>query len=1393
MDILIQTLYRYSPFSNSQIPAMHEILVTDIGSYVRFESCNRRFKLRFKNEEIARQLPHYYLMRQTLLDPVLQETGRKREEEWEASLSNYGLVDLTANRNQSLNNGATSWLDFSRSIASLSLGQSAFGREIEVEGHVGAFVLKGRIDFVIIRWVDGQPILRLVECKASRKDQTYQRIQIALYRLLVSQLLQEGSISIAGLQLQSDQIECVVVRIDEQTNTIEDALQKPSFNLETETADLLRLTAADGALNHTITTDLADIPFQLDGKCNDCIYSVHCLTESARERRLELLGLEPTTIRVLRNARVNTLDELAALDSAGPQAATIRKTPGFTENLDRLSAKAKTRLRKLPSGNQNIEAYDVESLSFSGQGQLPLHEINGQRLVRVYLTVEYDYVENRLVALVAHVTNSPGQLRTGFSDRGGRWQPTPIVQEQVGDSELQALRGEDVVCKIETQWTGDYTADTQTERELIERFFREVTTAIAATSDVDEAPIHFYLWSRQEMTRLIEGCTRASSTLLAHLQELLGCRESLEQMIYSSLQDEVDHRFALAWSGRDLAVVSTLRWFGQRFHWRRLINGQEVNLDHAFRQDLFDFKINLPIDSRGQWLEDSPLEHEFEIRWRYLKSLSVPYWRAYWGTLPDPNDSKLETELANAIRRYQSASQPNYLQEYLRARSHFLRWIEERIRFKNVDIVKPLINIPALQNFSLEVNTIATAAIDFLQLDYHIKRTNWIADHLVPPIYRIPSGRTMPVSNVRVVRQQKWNIEIEATIDLSNYDLDYEVFKAGCTIENGDFLRLTPCHPQDPRQGQTIGQLLRAGSTCVVQRLDWERRLIRLSVMIMKASAYLFSSYSTPSYDSATLDESPSEFIAGKVEKRLSDQKNNSVCQWLDPTAPAIPALPPLPPETLEQCQRFLDSFQVPATPSPYPLAADQQAAILEGLEARIQLLQGPPGTGKTETTAIATFLRVLARRKVGDVILIAAPTHTAVDTLLLRLNQRLPALQDHATALGLVVLPIRLIRLDPKEEEAGKFADTSIVTMESAGAPQLKQHCSDAVIIVGGTTNGLLKAYRKFRQLAATLIIDEASMLVFPHFLALATLIQSDGEILLAGDHRQLSPIVAHDWEDEDRPPVLLYQPFVSAYQAVDSLKTKVSFDGQIRRSALSFTFRLPSIIRELIAQLYELDGITLRSRGSNIPQAFPVNLANPWSGIWSCGGLYLVLHSERESKKSNPLEVGIIEQILAASPGLRPDCVAVVTPHRTQRTLLKTRLAPFRSAIKVIDTVERLQGGECPTIIVSATASDPTAIAKNVEFILDLNRSNVAFSRPQERLIVVCSRTLVEYIPADVENYQETMLWKALRSLCSKQVANVALDGKHSAEIFIPNSGVTEKSLTGEAVELNILEAHL
>lgn len=61
------------------------------------------------------------------------------------------------------------------------------------------------------------------------------------------------------------------------------------------------------------------------------------------------------------------------------------------------------------------------------------------------------------------------------------------------------------------------------------------------------------------------------------------------------------------------------------------------------------------------------------------------------------------------------------------------------------------------------------------------------------------------------------------------------------------------------------------------------------------------------------------------------------------------------------------------------------------------------------------------------------------------------------------------------------------------------------------------------------------------------------------------------------------------------------------------------------------------------------------------------LIVHSERGSRQSNAVEGEIIERVLAARADHRANSIAVITPHRAQRALLRGRLGgiPRRSQL--------------------------------------------------------------------------------------------------------------------------------
>ena len=95
------------------------VRVTEIGEYIHYQSGDRRFKLEHNNRKLARELPFAERLFNSL-DPVLQEAGRLRENEWETSLKNNGLIDLTLYSEKSAEEKKTPWTTFVERLQGIS-------------------------------------------------------------------------------------------------------------------------------------------------------------------------------------------------------------------------------------------------------------------------------------------------------------------------------------------------------------------------------------------------------------------------------------------------------------------------------------------------------------------------------------------------------------------------------------------------------------------------------------------------------------------------------------------------------------------------------------------------------------------------------------------------------------------------------------------------------------------------------------------------------------------------------------------------------------------------------------------------------------------------------------------------------------------------------------------------------------------------------------------------------------------------------------------------------------------------------------------------------------------------------------------------------------------------
>lgn len=270
-----------------------------------------------------------------------------------------------------------------------------------------------------------------------------------------------------------------------------------------------------------------------------------------------------------------------------------------------------------------------------------------------------------------------------------------------------------------------------------------------------------------------------------------------------------------------------------------------------------------------------------------------------------------------------------------------------------------------------------------------------------------------------------------------------------------------------------------------------------------------------------------------------------------------------------------------------------------------------------------------------------------------------------------------------------------------------------------------------------------------------------SQGQLVVVGDHRQMPPIIKHDWIAEPRRTFQQYRSYESLFLTLRDL------DPPPPMIKFEKSFRLHADMAEFLRrEVYQQDGINYRSdRRATLtprehPDPFVQSVLSPEQVI------VVVVHDEAASQLSNPFERDLIRPVLEALAdpygyGLDSEHgLGVVVPHRAQRAELQAAVPglvvrdPQTGAVRssAVDTVERFQGGERRAILVSATESDREYLLISSQFLLDPRRLTVAVSRAKEKMVLVASRSVFNLFSADEETFANSQLWKnLLRSTCT------------------------------------------
>jgi DNA replication ATP-dependent helicase Dna2 len=374
-------------------------------------------------------------------------------------------------------------------------------------------------------------------------------------------------------------------------------------------------------------------------------------------------------------------------------------------------------------------------------------------------------------------------------------------------------------------------------------------------------------------------------------------------------------------------------------------------------------------------------------------------------------------------------------------------------------------------------------------------------------------------------------------------------------------------------------------------------------------------------------------------------------------------------------------------------------------------LVQGPPGTGKT--WLLAHVVAELARR--GQRVLVTAYTHRAVNNALVKLLEIDPG--------------VRAIKVGGGGGN-GDLRGTGVETCRSLRALP-DGHGSPAV--VGMTLFAARSAWETGFDVVA---MDEASQVPLAYA---AVALLAGRRHVLAGDHRQLGPIVRGRHDDplagrslfehvaEAREPILLDVTY-RMNDAICAFPSETFYGGRLRPEAETAArrFRLvePGPFHEVLAP--ELPAVLARIDHEGCR-----------------------MRSDPEARAAADL---VLE--LLVRQGVPASSMAVVAPFRAQLRAIYTRLRQRLTAdgaasrpLPVVDTVERIQGQEREVIVVSLTSSDPDYLAGPAAgFFFSPRRLNVTLTRARTKLVVLGSRHLFRALPRSLDGLRHVEPFRRL-----------------------------------------------
>ncbi|XP_008274336.1 RNA helicase Mov10l1 [Stegastes partitus] len=393
-------------------------------------------------------------------------------------------------------------------------------------------------------------------------------------------------------------------------------------------------------------------------------------------------------------------------------------------------------------------------------------------------------------------------------------------------------------------------------------------------------------------------------------------------------------------------------------------------------------------------------------------------------------------------------------------------------------------------------------------------------------------------------------------------------------------------------------------------------------------------------------------------------------------------------------------------------------------------VLFGPPGTGKT-ITLIEAILQVYHFLP-SSRVLVCTPSNSAADLICIRLHD---SGYLHAASLARVNASCRQNESIPE-----------VLRLYSREGEDIRHAAFHRIVVSTCSSAGMFHSLGIQVGHFTHVFLDEAGQATEPESLIPISLVsERDGQIVLAGDPRQLGPVVKsklaaafglgvsllerlmanplYSREDWGYNPKLVTKLIYNyrSHEALLTLPSKLFYQGEL-------CFKAPKAIVDSLGQWKNLPkkGFPLLFhgvRGTEMREGSNPSWFNPAEAV------QVMLYCCQLAKKLyNPVDASDI---------------GIIAPYKKQSEKIRVLLGKVGLSDIKVGSVEEFQGQEFLVIILSTVRSNESIQSDDLQstlgFLANPKRFNVAITRPKALLLIVgnphilirdpCFRALLQY----------------------------------------------------------------